>query len=61
MVRLQAAGYGIVGHIHDEVIVDGASDTSVEDVRGIMVEDPGWAAGLPLNAAGYTCDRYRKE
>ena len=61
MVRLQAAGYGIVGHIHDEVIVDGASDTSVEDVRDIMVKDPGWAAGLPLNAAGYTCDRYRKE
>lgn len=61
LVRLENAGYSVVGHIHDEVIVEGASKTSVADVRRIMVTPLEWSAGLPLDAAGYTCDRYRKE
>ena len=61
LVRLEEAGYSVVGHIHDEVIVEGASKTSVADIRSIMVSPLEWSAGLPLDAAGYTCDRYRKE
>lgn len=61
LVRLEEAGYSVVGHIHDEVIVEGASKTSVADIRSIMVTPLEWSAGLPLDAAGYTCDRYRKE
>ena len=61
LVRLDAAGYPVVGHIHDEVIVEGASATSVQEVHDIMTQSPAWSAGLPLEAAGYTCDRYRKE
>ena len=57
--RPHEAGYRVVGHVHDEVIVDGHHD--VDLVSKLMCELPRWAAGLPLAAEGYTCDRYRKE
>ena len=59
LLRLDEAGYRVVGHVHDEVIVDGHHD--VDLVSKLMCELPRWAAGLPLAAEGYTCDRYRKE
>jgi len=59
LVRLTRAGYDVVGHVHDEVIVGGAH--SVEDVRAVMVRPPRWARGLPIDGAGYTSYRYRKD
>lgn len=59
LLRLDDAGYRVVGHVHDEVIIEGHHD--VDLVSKIMCELPRWAAGLPLAAEGYTCDRYRKE
>ena len=58
LVRLDAAGYKPVGHVHDEILVEG--DVSLDDVVAIMTENPAWADGLPLDAEGYTCPRYRK-
>ena len=60
LVRLEDLGYPVVAHIHDEVVVEKVYDGSVEDVSRIMCVNPGWADGLPLNAEGYTCDRYKK-
>lgn len=60
LVRLEDSGYPVVAHIHDEVVVEKVYDGSVEDVSRIMCVNPGWADGLPLNAEGYTCDRYKK-
>lgn len=59
LLRLDDAGYRVVGHVHDEVIIDGHHD--VDLVAKIMCQLPSWAVGLPLAAEGYTCDRYRKE
>lgn len=59
LVRLDARGHKVVGHVHDEILVEGFS--SVEDITKIMVEQPDWAEGLPLNAEGFTCPRYRKD
>jgi DNA polymerase len=59
LVRLQRYGRKVVGHVHDEILVEGLE--SVEDITKIMVESPTWADGLPLNAEGFTCPRYRKD
>lgn len=58
IVRLESQGYPVVGHVHDEIIIAGTHD--IETISQIMCQQPSWAKGLPLAAAGYTCDRYRK-
>lgn len=58
-VRVHEAGYQIVGHVHDELIVLG--EHPVGELAAVMTQDPGWAEGLPLNAEGYNCPRYRKQ
>lgn len=59
LIRLEERGYRVVGHVHDEILVEGEHD--VETISSIMTEPPSWAAGLPINGEGYTCRRYRKE
>lgn len=51
----------IVGHVHDEVIVECAPDTSVEQVCNLMEQTPDWAEGLLLRADGYECGFYMKQ
>jgi DNA polymerase len=51
----------IVGHVHDEVIVECDRDVSVEDVCRCMEKTPDWADGLLLRADGYECDFYMKQ
>lgn len=57
LVRLDEAGYPVVGHVHDEVIVE---STDLEEITRIMTQVPTWARGLPIDAEGFTCDRYKK-
>lgn len=58
LVRLHNAGYEIVGHVHDEAMVQNTTD--VERISAIMCELPDWAEGLPLAAEGGFMRRYRK-
>lgn len=51
----------IVGHVHDEVIVECDPDTSVEQVCHLMEQSPDWAEGLLLRADGYECEFYMKQ
>lgn len=60
MYNLHMEGYKIVGHVHDEVIIE-APKGELEKVTEIMTRLPSWASGLPLGAEGYTCSRYRKD
>ena len=58
------SGHKVVGHIHDEVIVEVPKDTAEEGLKKIeslMEAAPPWAKGLPLKADGYLCSSYRKE
>lgn len=58
LVRLDGAGYQVVGHVHDEILVLG----DVQDgVTKQMVQVPAWAQGLPIDGAGFVCARYRKD
>lgn len=61
MQRLDAAGYRIVMHIHDEAVIEAPADTSLETVCEIMGRTPAWANGLLLRADGYVCDFYKKD
>ena len=62
MIRLEARGYKIVFHVHDEVIIDAPKGTgSAEEVAAIMGEPIPWAEGLPLKAEGYETEFYRKD
>lgn len=62
MAALEAAGYRIVMHVHDEVILDTPRGTgSLEEVRQIMGRPLPWAPDLPLNAAGFETDFYMKD
>lgn len=58
LVRLEERGFPVVGHIHDEILVDGAYD--VDDVSKVMCESPKWAVGLPVDGEGAVVSRYRK-
>lgn len=60
--RLEEAGYPVVMHIHDEVVIDMPKGSgSLESACGIMAEPIDWAPGLLLRADGFEGDYYRKE
>ena len=54
MWRLERAGFNIVAHVHDEVILEvPEGSATVEEVSAIMNQNPVWAEGLPLSSSGY--------
>ena len=62
MIRLEARGYKIVFHVHDEVIIDAPRGFgSGSEVAAVMGEPIPWAPGLPLRAEGYETPFYRKD
>ena len=62
MLALDSAGFDIRAHVHDEVIIsEPLWGRSVDKVCEIMSRELPWAPGLPLKAAGYTCENYRKD
>ena len=62
MRRMELTGLGIVGHVHDEVILEVPQEQyTVDDVCSIMNQNPNWADGLPLSSAGYTGNYYFKD
>lgn len=62
MLRLTNAGYRIVAHIHDEVVIEAPEgDGSLDEVIRIMCIPEPWAEGLILNAAGFENPYYMKD
>lgn len=61
MLRLDAHGYKIVMHVHDEAVIEAPADTSLDDICEVMGQTPTWAKGLLLRADGYICDFYKKD
>lgn len=61
MLSLEAAGYPIVFHVHDEAVMevpDGQG--SVEEACRVMAIPPNWARDLPLRAEGDEMRYYKK-
>lgn len=63
MTRVEDAGYQIVMHVHDEMIVDvPIEDTeALNTINGFMAEPIEWAPGLPLKGDGYETPFYKKD
>nr|DAK79920.1 MAG TPA: DNA polymerase I [Caudoviricetes sp.] len=61
MERLEAAGYDIVMHVHDEAVIEAPRDAVLDDACRIMSKTPDWTPGLILNSAGYECEFYQKD
>jgi len=59
--RLESAGYKVVFHIHDEVVIDASQDQHLDDVIEIMRTPIPWAKGLPLNADGWEGQYFTKD
>ena len=56
--------HDIVLHVHDEVVLDvlaGMASDILAEVNEILATPPAWAEDLPLAAAGFIAERYRKE
>ncbi|MGI6700752.1 MAG: DNA polymerase [Christensenellales bacterium] len=51
----------IVGHVHDELIIEASPAVSLEVLCKQMGRTPPWAEGLILRADGFTCTSYRKD
>jgi DNA polymerase len=63
MPKLEAAGYPIVLHVHDEAVAEVVKARgTVEEFEAIMAELPPWAEGFPLKASGgWRGLRFRKD
>lgn len=62
MMRLNKAGYEIVMHVHDEVVIEAINGCgSLAEVSKIMGEPISWADGLPLKAEGFETEFYKKD
>lgn len=51
----------IVGHVHDELIIECDKDVSADAICEQMGRTPPWAEGLVLRADGYECAFYQKD
>lgn len=62
LLRLDAAGFKIPLHVHDEVVLEMPNGFgSVDEVAEIMSQPIDWAPGLPLDAEGFECEFYQKD
>ncbi len=62
LMRLNAAGYRIVMHIHDEVVLEVPEEMAdLNKVTDIMGQPILWAPGLPLKADGFITRFYKKD
>ncbi len=60
--RLEDAGFPIVFHVHDEVVIDCPEKQSdLDKVVQIMSHPIPWAVDLPLSADGWVGDFFRKD
>ena len=53
--------YGIVAHVHDEIIIEADPKVSLEAICEQMGRTPPWAKGLILRADGYETQFYKKD
>ncbi len=63
--HLEEAGYPVVFHVHDEVVIDIApfadTDAMLASVVEIMATPIPWAVGLPLGAEGWVGTFFKKD
>ena len=62
LIRVDAAGYRIASHVHDEIVCDvHIGQGSLEELNEIMGQPISWAPGLPVPADGFSGFYYKKD
>lgn len=62
ITHLEEAGYRVVFHVHDEVVIDCKADAaSLDDVVKIISQPVPWAPDLPLGADGWVGKFFKKD
>jgi len=62
MFNLEAAGYPIIGTVHDEIMMETPIGFgSLHESAELMCDLPDWAEGLPITAGGFRAHRYKKD
>lgn len=59
MIAIRDAGYNIVGHVHDEIIVEISEKTNTLELDKLMT-NISWAKGLPLSVSSEIRNEYGK-
>ena len=63
MLRVDAAGYPIILHVHDEMVCEVPeehAEQALADILGIMHTAPSWIPDIPVAAEGHILDLYSK-
>jgi DNA polymerase len=61
MLRVEAAGYAVVLHVHDELVCEVPQGFgSTEEFIRLMIQPPSWALDLPIAAKAWSGPRYCK-
>ena len=61
LLRLDEAGYDVVFHVHDEVVIEAPDGSKWQDAATIMGQPIDWAPGLILRGDGYETKFYMKD
>lgn len=57
----QLKDFKIVGHAHDEIIIECDQDQSLDEIATLMGHAPDWISDINLRADGYECSFYQKD
>jgi DNA polymerase len=61
MLRIEAAGYPIILHVHDEIVAEvPLGSGSREELIRLLTRRPVWALELPIAANAWRESRYTK-
>ncbi len=63
LLRLEAAGFNILWHVHDEIIClfpKFSANKDLQKMSELMKVIPEWAKGLPIDVEGKLSERYEK-
>jgi DNA polymerase bacteriophage-type len=61
MLRIEAAGYPIILHVHDEIVCEVPEGFgSANEFTHLMTRKPAWALELPIAASAWSGSRYTK-
>ena len=57
----QLKEFKIVGHVHDEVIIECPMEQNLDEIASLMGISPDWMSDINLSADGYECFFYQKD